>query len=354
MFTRNGLKKIVLQYVKDMGVATSRQISERLYGKAWRFDHKKICMTLLKCKRQRLLGRALVKRGRVREYRYRLTERGRERLAYYRRKESEAISAIDFEEVIREARHQAMPIDGSAHVLFNCAENICNITEQKNVYSMGKQCANMSAHFIVKKHDIISAFAAKKALSLIAPEASLAIENALTISSTHDPFDVTELASITSRVARLGNFRESLSSSDLIWLLMIKRIRELHAGQYFLYSMYEEERKMKEGYKSLYESDKALHKTQGYAMGTAAYMHAWNADLELWLKLGMILGERRAYLHMQHKLLTYLTKAYSSRKRKEQTWEAILTRRSLNRRWWDFLPLSYGSPRLPVRGPAGS
>jgi len=87
MFRRNEFKKIVLQCVLEKGIASSRQ-DGRNWG-ALGVSHKNVSMTMLKCKRQRLLDRTRFKHGRVSEYLYMITERGRRRLAYYRGKERE-------------------------------------------------------------------------------------------------------------------------------------------------------------------------------------------------------------------------------------------------------------------------
>ena len=308
-----------------------------------------------------MLEKELAKRGRIREYRYMITERGRRRLAYYRRKETESISAINFEELIRNARNQVMPINGSAHVIFNRAENICNIAEQKKVFSMGKQCANMSAYFIMEKHDIISAYAAKKLLSLIAPGASLAIENALRKSSTDNFLDLFEMSSVVSRRGYLGDFRmreeESISFSDILWFLTMRRINELHAGQCFLYRMLEEERAKTEMYKNLWESARACH-NRTFERSSVPYEETWrlhevflrgkSQGFEHGLKLGTMIGQLTTHLQVQGRLLTSLMKNHLSRRRKEQE-----TFQARPNDWWKFLPPGFNSPRLPVRGPAG-
>ena len=69
LFVKNGLKKIVLGCVLEMGIATGRSVADRLgYNRV--SDRKKVSLTLLKCKRQGLAVRESRKRGRVERARF--------------------------------------------------------------------------------------------------------------------------------------------------------------------------------------------------------------------------------------------------------------------------------------------
>ena len=57
MFRKNQLKKLVLQSVRDKGIASSKQVWAELWPLG--VSHKNVSMTLLKCKKQRLLERIL-------------------------------------------------------------------------------------------------------------------------------------------------------------------------------------------------------------------------------------------------------------------------------------------------------
>jgi len=114
----------------------------------------------------------------------------------------------------------------------------------------------------MNKHELIAAFAAKKLLSLISPETSASIENALATPSTENLADSMEMLSLNSRLNRLSKpFQPRAaqwpSREDFLTLLILKRMRELHADQWYLGYMLKEEKGEKEMYRSLYEMERA-------------------------------------------------------------------------------------------------
>jgi len=251
MFGKNELKKIVLQCVRELGVATSKQIATKL--RSLGVSHKNIAMTLLNCFRQKLLEREEFKRGRVRGFAYKLTERGEKRLVYYAMQKGEVrFGVVDFDELVDTARNRVAPLWASAHLIFNCAENICNTAEQRSIFLMGKQCAGLSACSILNKQELISAFAAKELLSLIRPEALAAIEDALGEDSIEGFTDMMEMFSIKSRFDNLPSEPRSLLDTDFVrTYLMLRRMDERNAGQIFLYQKLQEEKAEKPMYKQL-------------------------------------------------------------------------------------------------------
>ncbi len=82
MCLKNELKKSVLQCVQELGVGASAKVARSL-GYCRLSDLKKVSLTLLRCWRQGLVNRTSRRRGRVREYVYKVTERGRQRLGYW-------------------------------------------------------------------------------------------------------------------------------------------------------------------------------------------------------------------------------------------------------------------------------
>jgi len=219
-------------------------------------------MTLLNCFRQKLLEREEFKRGRVRGFAYKLTERGEKRLAYYAMQKGEVrFGVVDFDELVDKARNHVAPLWASAHLIFNCAEKICNTAEQRSIFALGKQCASLSAYSILKKQELISAFAAKELLSLISPETLAAIEDALGEDSIKGLTDIMEMFSIKSRFDNLPSEPRSQLDTDFVWTyLMLRRMDELNAGPIFLYQKLQEEKAEKQMYKHacmLYENEKA-------------------------------------------------------------------------------------------------
>lgn len=255
MFRKNEFKKVVLQCVQENGRTSSRQV----WAKLWLLgvSHKNVSMTLLKCKKQRLLERTLSKHGRVREYFYTITERGKKRLVYYREKEREVKGGIiEIDELVEDARKEVTPLCASSIGIVNCAETICNKTSQEDVFSMGARCATMATYLILHKHELISAFTTKKLLSLISPETSASIENALRKPSIQNLFDSMEMFYVSSRLNRLPQASLRASQGAPLTLLMVRRMRELHLGQWCLYCMLKEEKATKEMYRSMYEMEK--------------------------------------------------------------------------------------------------
>ena len=275
MFLKNELKKIVLQCVRELGVATSKQIATKL--RSLGVSHKNAAMTLLNCFRQRLLEREEFKRGRVRGFAYILTERGEKRLAYYTMQKGKArIGVVDFGELVGQARNRVAPLWVSDHLVFDCAEDICNTAEQSSIFSMGKQCAALSGYSIMNKRELISAFAAERLLSLVSPEALAAIENALGDDSLEGLTDLMDMYSIRSRFFNLPSEPRSLFDIDFVMTyLLLRRMDELHAGQIFLYQKLQEEKQKrqeekaeKQMYKQLYEDEKARRVKEEKARST--------------------------------------------------------------------------------------
>lgn len=257
MFRKNQLKKIVLECVRDKGRASSKQVWVKLWPLG--VSHKNVSMTLLKCKRQRLLERTREKRGRVSEYFYMITKRGRKRLVYYRVKEKEInCGVVEIDELVKDARKEVTPLYACSVGIFSCAEKLCNNTQHADVFSIGTQLATISAYLIMNKHELIAAFAAKKLSSLINPEISASIKNALTRSSIESLVDLMQMFSVTSRLNRLRLRKpfQRPSQEDFWTLLMLRRMRELHAGQWYLGCMLKEEERAKEMYRSLYEMER--------------------------------------------------------------------------------------------------
>jgi len=271
MLRKNQLKKIVLQCVRDEGMASSRQIWVKLWPLG--SSHKNVSMTLLKCKRQRLLERTLFKRGRVREYLYMITERGKKRLTYYRVKEREVeCGVVEIDDLVEEARKEVTPLLASSVGIFSCAEKLCNNASQPDVFSMGKQCAAMSAYQVMNKQELISAFAAKKLLSSVSPETLASIEKALKRSSIENLADSIEMFYVSSILNRLSEPFVRPSQGDIWTLFMLKRMRELHIGQGFLYRMFKEQEGMTEMYRSLYETERT-HSIKLEKKSTGSYMN---------------------------------------------------------------------------------
>ena len=260
MFRKNELKKIVLQCVRDKGRASSKQVWTKLWP--FRVSHKNVSMTLLKCKRQKLLERTQKKHGRVREYFYTITKRGRKRLIYYTAKEREVnCGVVEIEELVEDARKEITPLYACSVGIFNHAEKLCNNTLRADVFSIGTQCATMSTYLIMNKHELIAAFAAKKLLSLISPETSASIKNALAAPSIENRVDLMQMFSVVSRLNRLSKpFQPRAaqwpSLEDFLKLLTLKRMRELHADQWLLGCMLREEKGAKDMYRSLYEMER--------------------------------------------------------------------------------------------------
>jgi len=204
-------------------------------------------MTLLKCFRQRLLGRTFLKRGRVRKYVYILTERGRKRLACYTRREGGVnVGVVDIDKLVADARSHVTPFEISVHGILNCAESICINTRQENVFSLGKQCASLSVYLMMNRDELTLAFAAKRLLSLITPETLAEIEDALNKPSIKNFVD-TPITSFT--ISRFKSLSKPflLPGQGVPWIeLMMMRIEELHMGQWFLYCMLKEEEKREE------------------------------------------------------------------------------------------------------------
>ena len=69
-----------------------------------------VSVTLLKCKRQGLADRCLRKRGRVWEYVYVGTERGRKRLHYWRVNGKASFGHIDVDEIVDAAKRDVDPL----------------------------------------------------------------------------------------------------------------------------------------------------------------------------------------------------------------------------------------------------
>lgn len=195
----------------------------------------------------------------MRGFAYKLTERGEKRLVYYAMQKGEVrFGVVDFDELVGTARNRVAPLWASAHLIFNCAENICNTAEQRSIFLMGKQCAGLSAYSILEKQELISAFAAKELLSLISPEALAAIEDALGEGSIKGLTDMMEMFSIKSRFDNLPSEPRSLLDTDFVWTyLMLRRMDERNAGQIFLYQKLQEEKAEKQMCKPLYENEKA-------------------------------------------------------------------------------------------------
>jgi len=279
MFRKNQLKKIVLECVRDKGRASSKQVWVKLWPLG--VSHKNVSMTLLKCKRQRLLERTLFKRARVREYFYMITKRGRKRLVYYMAKEKEInCGVVEIDELVKDARKEVTPLYACSVGIFSYAEKLCNNTQHADVFSIGRQCATISAYLIMNKHELIAAFAAKKLLSLISPETSASITKALITPSIENLVDSMEMFSVTSRLNRLSKpfhprAAQWPSQEDFWTLLMLRRMRELHAGQWYLGCMLKEEEGAKEMYRSLYEMERTHRiKLEGKLAGLYANFSA--------------------------------------------------------------------------------
>lgn len=252
MFKKNGLKRIVLQCVLEMSGATSKQISNRL-GFYRVSDKKKVSMTLLKCWRQRLMEKTLLKRGRIREYSYVLTERGRRRIVFYASREGKSkFGLLNVDEMVKAARKDVNPLVMSALQSFHYAEYICSHTRQTHVFSKGTWCAILSLFPILLKPELISAFTAKYLLDAISPETSTAIENSTKELMDHDLSSIIENCNVIFGLLRLGNL--SPPGFSYVDVHALRRIRELHEQQFFLYRNWRDEEYEKERYKRLYES----------------------------------------------------------------------------------------------------
>jgi len=349
MFRRNELKKTVLQCVQNMGAATSRGISERL--KRLAVSPKNVSMTLLNCKRQRLVERMLVKRGRVREFSYALTERGRERLEYYECKEEEAINGmtgyelkerepgqgmadyepmgkkpelkereatyrmIDVDRIVKDAKDKVEPLLTSALVIFESAKYVCDNTWRSTVFSAAKDCAILSAYPVHCREELVSAFASKKLLNIVNPTISVAIEQA-TKKMLHSDFMYTaELIHIDSSLNSLSPPTFGRVNMDFPFkLLVCRRMNELNLGQWVLYNMLNDEREEKEKYKRLYESEKSVPKAQSSSKNirireVSSPRSGQESDWKL--KLGIAIGEYRQALQFQTMLSKTLYKKMS-------------------------------------------
>jgi len=265
---RNSLKTIVLQCVGSMKGVSSTEVSGRL-GYFGVSERKKVSMTLLKCARQRLLFRFLRKHGRVREYSYVLTERGRRRLEYYMLKEEKVESGvINVDGIVKAAGERFDPLWTSALVSFFSAEYICRNTRQQDVFSEALWCVYASTNFIFRREELVLAYASMGLLKAVSPDALAVVKEAVKEMLRQDVVATKQKFTVYSRIIGLFSRNPpepSVVDNPVFRRLMIDKLNRLDFGQRQLCGMLKREENEKEMYKGLYESAmKTLHLENEY------------------------------------------------------------------------------------------
>lgn len=74
--------------------------------------------------------------------------------------------------------------------------------------------------------------------------------------------------------------------------------------------------------------------------------------MKLWRQIGKLEATIDHKISVGKLVSSLLRDRLSRRQKVEEVFQAILTCRYVNERWWDLLPLGSNTPLPPVRGPA--
>ncbi|UCC33370.1 MAG: hypothetical protein JSW53_06295 [Candidatus Bathyarchaeota archaeon] len=217
-------------------------------------------MTLLRCRKQGLVGARARKRGRVRENIYRVTERGTKRLEYYFATGAEVdCGRVNLDAVVRSAENDVQQLMLLGSWSFNNANSICSNTWKSDVFSDAKQIAWLSTVLLMSRPELIIASAAKEMLAQISPSTLKRITD-LTNESPRS-----ELHTMAMIGAELNLERICRSKPPIIENLVnltIMKMQDLNLGLYILYRMWEEEKGEKEVYRCLYNACAGVARTE--------------------------------------------------------------------------------------------
>jgi len=232
MFTQCELKRLVLECVKRLGTATSRDVAAQL-----KISLENASMTLGRCKRQGLVGRREFRRGRVRGYVYWLLDRGKNRLLYYLKhvKMRPTLGVVDINRLVQDARNEMAPLYAVA----------CTAFDGEGLQCSGKWQDMRRSYLFLKKGRMVSAFASERMLNIWFPEVSEAIREA---SEEMTIQDLVEFSSIMRSFSSQSN-SFTIPMNPVVLLayrrfnrLLIKRIDELHHGQFYFYQEWQKEK----------------------------------------------------------------------------------------------------------------
>ncbi|UCE44009.1 MAG: hypothetical protein JSV57_00475 [Candidatus Bathyarchaeota archaeon] len=209
-------------------------------------------MTLLRCRKQGLVDARVRKRGRVREYIYTITERGRKRLEYYFATGSEVDWVrVDLDAIVKSAENDADPLMLLGSWSFSNANSICSDTWQTDVFSNAKQIERLSTALLKSRPEFVIAFAAQRVLSQIRPSTLKRITD-LTHESPKGGLYSRVMKDTESKLEGIGRSEPPIIE-DLVNLAIIK-LHDMNLGQYILYCMWKDEKGEKERYKRLYDA----------------------------------------------------------------------------------------------------
>jgi hypothetical protein len=254
--SRRSLKKDVLRCVSERPRATSRSVADAV-GYCRVSGRKAVSLTLLKCRRQGLVNRALTKRGRVREYVYMITERGMKRLRYWRMNGKIHFGSVDLDEIAYEAKTDLTPLLRGASLSVLGSAMICEKTDDQDVFWTGKIVAGLSAFPVTVMEDLVSGAAAARFLKTVSPEAWTTLQNATRKLLSTDVFAVLTEYAVTTCLTSLYQLKPPwMDNATFIFCLAKRRLNETNAGALILYDRLQDKEKEAEMYKFMYESER--------------------------------------------------------------------------------------------------